>query len=70
MSRVPGSHGSKDRIDTGHHGSPSGAELVDLLDAPEAEDALPAWCDCGPRTLSRTALLAHLRDGTRTVHLE
>jgi hypothetical protein len=33
--------------------------LHDLLDAgtgPKVDDALPAWCECGPRVLSRAEL--------------
>lgn len=67
----PHAHGSKDFIDTGRSGVRGGAEYVDLLVAePGAEDALPAWCDCGPRTLSRRDLLAHVRNGVRSVRLE
>jgi hypothetical protein len=51
----PHTHGRRDFVDAGHHG----AAVVDLLDAtgdPMAEDALSAWCECGPRVLSRTIL--------------
>lgn len=66
----PHSHGSKDFIDTGRHGSPSGDDYVDLLVADTmADDALPAWCDCGPRSLSRADLQRHLDAGQRTVRL-
>lgn len=65
----PHSHGSKDFGDTTHHGA-ARSEFVDLLEpSPMAVDDLPAWCGCGPRTLSRTALLEHIRAGHRTVHL-
>ncbi len=67
----PHGHGSKDFIDTGRSGTRGGTEYVDLLVAePGADDALPAWCDCGPRTLSRRDLLAHLRTQVRSVRLE
>jgi hypothetical protein len=67
----PHSHGSKDFIDTGRSGSRGGVEHVDLLAAgPAGDDALPAWCDCGPRTLSRAELLAHVRAGERSVRLD
>lgn len=60
------SHGSKDFIDTGKHGRSRGAEHVDLL-AVElgTDDHLAAWCDCGPRSLSRTELLNLVRSGER-----
>ncbi len=62
----PHSHGSKDFIDTGRSGSRGGSEYVDLLAGEAgADDALPAWCDCGPRTLSRRELLGHVRQGVR-----
>jgi hypothetical protein len=67
----PHGHGSKDFIDTGRSGSRGGQEYVDLLVAePGIEDDLPAWCDCGPRTLSRTKLVAYIHDGVRSVHVE
>lgn len=66
----PHSHGSKDRVDTAHHGGPRGREYVDLLvgDA-MSDDGLPAWCDCGPHTLSRAQLLADVAAGRRTVRV-
>lgn len=67
----PHSHGSKDFIDTGSAGARGGIEYVDLLDAGlSAEDELPAWCDCGSRTLSRQELLTFARAGVPTVRLE
>ena len=52
----PRSHGSKDRVDE-MHGAAVPEQFVDFLDAGVgADDALPAWCDCGPRTLSRVAV--------------
>ena len=67
----PHSHGSKDFIDTGSRGSRGGERYVDLLvgDA-GSEDALPAWCDCGPRTLSRRELLEQVRLGVRTLRVD
>ena len=66
----PHAHGSRDRVDTAHHGHRRGLEYVDMLDAgPGADDEMPAWCDCGPRTLSRIGLLAHSRLGHRTVYV-
>ena len=61
----PHAHGSKDFADTGHHGARR-ADRLDLLDAgPGVEDGIPAWCDCGPRELSRSDLLARLDAGER-----
>ena len=66
----PHAHGSKDRLDTPHHAAPRGAVLTDLLvTAQGAQDDVPAWCDCGPRLLSRATLTAEVRHGRRTVHL-
>lgn len=67
----PHGHGSKDFIDTGRRGSRGGDEYVDLLLAgPTVADELPAWCACGPRTLSRAEVLGHLRAGVRSVRLD
>jgi hypothetical protein len=66
----PHAHGSKDRLDAPHHAASHGAVLADLLVTPTgADDEVPAWCDCGPRLLSRAALTAEVRRGRRTVHL-
>lgn len=63
----PHAHGSRDRVDTAHHGGRRGTEYADLLDAgPHADDELPAWCECGPRTISRTALV-HALDADQRV---
>ncbi len=52
----PRSHGSRDRVDEPHGATPP-EWLIDFVEAgPDADDALPAWCDCGARTLSRAAL--------------
>jgi hypothetical protein len=60
----PHAHGSKDFVDTAHHGGTRGTEYVDLLRAdPMSDDGLPAWCDCGPHTLSRRDLLQAAADG-------
>lgn len=62
-------HGSKDFVDTVHHGG-GRPELVDLLALPGmGSDELRAWCDCGWHTLSRTALVAEVRAGRRTVRV-
>ncbi len=66
----PHAHGSKDFVDTGHHGT-ARVDLVDLLGVGrEADDALPAWCDCGPVELSRSALRSALHAGRRTLRVD
>ncbi len=53
-------HGHNDRVNEGHGGDPRGRPYADLLDTgvdPLADDELPASCECGPRMLSRSALL-------------
>ncbi|ONI91546.1 hypothetical protein ALI22I_07890 [Saccharothrix sp. ALI-22-I] len=65
-------HGSRARVDTPHHGDRHGAEHVDLLteiDTRVMDDRLPAWCGCGPRTLSRADLRRAIADGERHVQL-
>lgn len=66
----PHSHGDRDFIDTGAHGSRGGTEYLDLLVADStAEDTLPAWCDCGSRRISRSEILRLISEGRRTVRL-
>lgn len=48
-------HGHRDRIDD-PHGAGEVHHWSDLLDADPADDALPAWCECGQRMLSRAAV--------------
>lgn len=62
------SHGSRDRVDQPHGDHPVD-QWVDYLviDEPAVDDAIPAWCDCGPRTLSRVDLLQWLSAGERRV---
>lgn len=66
----PHAHGARDFVDTAHHGGRRGREYVDLLRTPAADDALPAWCECGPRTVSRAAVLAALTAGQRRLRVE
>lgn len=69
----PHAHGSLDFVDTPHRGGKR-HEYVVLLEpstsdtATTATDDLPAWCDCGPVTLSRAQLLDQVRAGRHTVH--
>lgn len=65
----PPSYGRMDRPNLGAHGAPSGIDFTDLLVDPMAGDELPAWCDCGPRTLSREWVLEQLDGGSRTVRV-
>lgn len=46
-------HGDRDRFDA-PHGHHQFTHIYELLDT--GDDALPAWCDCGKRTLSRRAV--------------
>ena len=50
------SHGDRDRYDSGHHGASLGVE-----------DGLPAGCECGPYTLSRTDLMDDIAHHRRKV---
>jgi hypothetical protein len=61
-------HGSRDREDAGHAGSTRGRGHTDMLDTSGdqlADDRIPASCECGPRMLSRAALLASVGQGER-----
>jgi hypothetical protein len=69
----PHAHGARDRHDAAHHGghrddlwlewlTPDGAVSID--------DALPAGCECGPRSLSRARLLAAITAGERRLVIE
>ncbi len=66
------SHGSFDLPDE-PHGHQDPRPWFDLLaDGEEAtvDDALPAWCDCGHRTLSRAAVLEWIRSGEHRVVID
>lgn len=53
----PRSHGSRDLPDEPHTPHEVHHHL-DLLGIDEVQDdGVPAWCDCGPRVLSRAALV-------------
>jgi hypothetical protein len=69
----PHGHGSRDRVDAGHAGSTRGRGHTDLLDTAGdmmSDDGIPASCECGPRTLSRAALLASVAQGERHMIVE
>ncbi len=64
------SHGHRDRIDTPHRGTAGRPQWTDFL-TPEArvDDSVPAWCECGPWTLSRAAVAEWVDAGERRVVL-
>ncbi|MDD7942438.1 hypothetical protein PHK61_28890 [Actinomycetospora lutea] len=63
-STGPRAHGRRDFVDAPHGAAHHGTRLVDDLDAgPDTDDDLPAACECGPRTLSRSDLLTAVRRG-------
>lgn len=63
-------HGSRDFVDTAHHGGNHDSEYVDLLEATQFDDdQLPAQCPCGAFTLSRKELQQAVRSHTRTLSL-
>ena len=66
------SHGSRDRVDEPHgdHDVQYWCDLMGKGDDPGIDDAMPAWCDCGPRTLSRAALLGWLAAGEHRVVID
>ncbi len=68
VSRIgPHAHGDMDFPDTGHRLERPGEEFVDALEAKWKDDGLPAWCDCGNRTLSRNDLAKDIAADRRTV---
>lgn len=58
------SHGHRDLPDR-PHAPASMPEFFDLLD--EGDGEIPAWCDCGHRTMARRELQAWLASGERRV---
>ncbi len=73
VQTTPGrrAHGDRDRADTPHHGGRQPRHWQDFLVADQfADDALPAWCECGPWTLSRSQIGTWLADQERRVVLE
>ena len=61
------SHGDHDLPDEPHDQAPH--HWFDLLEVehPTVDDALPAWCDCGHRSLSRVAVLDWISTGEHRV---
>ncbi len=62
------SHGSFDLPDSPHSGHET-KRWLDLLrvNPTVADDAMPAWCDCGQRTLSRADVLKWIEAGEHRV---
>jgi len=66
------SHGSSDLPDE-PRGDQEPRRWFDLLyegERPTVDDALPAWCSCGHRTLSRAAVLQWLTSGEHRVVID
>ena len=66
-------HGRKDYEDIGRHASRLGVDWFDLLDPgadPSLSDELPAGCECGPRTLSRSLLIEQITQGLTRVNVD
>lgn len=63
------SHGSRDRVDEPHgsHAVETWVDMLEAADDPLIDDSVPAWCDCGPRTLSRAAMLEWIAAGEHRV---
>jgi hypothetical protein len=58
-------------VDAAHGAAHHGTPLVDDLDpGPDADDDLPAACECGPRTLSRTGLLTAVERGEHHLRVD
>lgn len=67
------SHGARDRHDSAHHGGHRDRPWVDVLqpaDGGGTDDALPAGCECGRRSLSRALLLQAIAVGTRRMVID
>lgn len=71
LSRIgPHAHGDMDFQDVGHKYERPGRDFIDMLQAPWADDGLPAWCDCGNRLLSRSGLAADIAAGRRLLMVD
>jgi hypothetical protein len=64
----PHSHGQRDLPDT-MHGTAEPEQWFDLLDVAD-DDELPAWCDCGHRSLSRATVLDWVAAGEHRVVID
>jgi hypothetical protein len=66
--RTGHAHGHRDRVDTPHHAGTRERWSLPLVADVLADDAVPAWCECGRWTLSRARLRAwHEAGNTRVV---
>lgn len=65
----PRSHGQRDLPDV-PHGASEPRRFVDLLEAIDDDDAVPSWCDCGHRVLSRAAMREWMAAGEKRVVVE
>lgn len=66
----PHAHGSRDFVGTEQRQGCRGKEYADLLRGEAlVDDALPAWCGCGPRSLSRAELAAAVSGHRRHLHV-
>jgi hypothetical protein len=66
----PRSHGNRDLPDKPHTPNEM-RRIVDMLEVDDAaDDSIPAWCDCGARTLSRAALRDWLTQGEHRVIMD
>jgi hypothetical protein len=66
-------HGERDRHDAAHHGGHRADAWFDWLRPGrdvDLDDALPAGCECGARTLSRRLLLKALDAGDRRMVID
>lgn len=60
-------HGNRDFVDLAHGTHGRGTQYMDLLDgAPNADDELPAHCECGAHSLSRRELRQAIDSAQRT----
>ena len=60
------SHGHRDQPDQPHDRDQA-HRWFDLLDTVDADDSMPAWCDCGHRVLSRASMREWLTKGEHHV---
>jgi hypothetical protein len=66
----PHGHGARDFVRPEQRRRCGGKEYTDLLSSDSVvDDTLPAWCGCGPRTLSRAELITAVREYRRHLHV-
>ena len=66
------SHGDRDLPDKPHgdHEPTRWLDFLTVSDDPTTDDVLPAWCDCGPRSLSRQAIRSWVASGEQRVVID